>query len=201
MTLRRKIGWLALVFDLLIINGLVIYLLWPKTISAPLPVATNTDNSFNDCKNYVDEQIALIVLPTVAPTAKAQSLVTPKSAKNTTYITIPSAISTDNEWETVIGSDFYLSKNDHPGLVGVYMEGSIKLANSNGTGYVRLFDVTHGITPAGGELTTTSSTLTFMATGKIYLWEGYNHYQVQLKSTSSDTVTFSGGRLKIITEQ
>lgn len=141
-----------------------------------------------------------LVVATIIPTAqpkKTPVLVT----KNTTYISLPSGVSTSDEWETIVGSDFYLSKNDHPGLVGVYLEGSIKLTNSNGVGYVRLYDVTHGIVPSGGELSTSSSTLTFTSTGKIYLWEGYNRYQIQLRSTSSDTMVFADGRLKIITQQ
>ena len=196
--------WFGVALALLVIINLVILDYWifqPKPVVNATPFPTKEIDCLSVCQKYVDDRLASwSPVPVVTVTPQPQTQVAKEKARSTTYISIPSGSTTKTEWEAISGSDFFLSKNDHPGLVGVYLEGSIKLTNSNGVGLVRLYDVTHGIVPAGGELSTSSSTAIFTATGKIYLWEGYNHYQVQLKSTSADTMVFSDGRVKIITE-
>ena len=93
-----------------------------------------------------------------------------------------------------------MSKGDYPGLTEVYFEANMKLVNGNGKGYLRLFDATHSVAVDGSTIETQSQTSVAVGSGKINLWDGYNHYQVQAKSLTADTTVFESGRLKIITK-
>lgn len=126
---------------------------------------------------------------------------TKTKVKNTSFVPIPgSGNILSTEWTDISGTDFYLSKADYQGLTGVYFEANFKLLNGNGNAYLRLFDKTHSIAPAGGEISTNMQSSTFVTSSQVYLWEGNNHYVVQAKSSTSDTTVFESGRLKIITE-
>ena len=142
---------------------------------------------------------AVTATPTAAASLPVQSV--KQKIKNTTFVPIPGSGNTLNtSWTEITGTDFYLSKADYPGLTGVYFEANFKLLNGNGTANLRLFDKTHSIAPAGGEISTSSQSSVFATSNQVYLWEGNNHYAIQARSSTSDTTVFESGRLKVITE-
>ena len=137
----------------------------------------------------------------VSPTPTPRSISTKKS-RRTYYVPIPGSGSTlVTDWTSLSGTDFYLSKNDFPGLLEVYFEANIKLMNGNGKAFFRIYDTTHFIGVGGSQIETTSQTSVFVSSGKVFLWEGYNHYIVQAKTLTADTAVYESGKLKIITEE
>jgi len=169
-------------------------------------LVSDKDGCGDECKNYIDEKFDKLNENTAdaIPTAMVQrtpTTVTLPKVKNVSYLPIPGSGSTlANDWTSINGTDFYLSKNDYPGLTGVYLEVNMKLTNGNGMAFVRLYDATHGIGVVGSELKTSNQTSTFVTSGNLSLWEGYNHYQIQVKSLTADTAVYESGRLKIFTE-
>ena len=216
--MRDKLPKVLLIVNLLILDTSVGFLVYKMSFP---PSGLPTDNftlspqtadisqgaCSDKCLEYIDEKVAAqpSVQPSVTPTTTTVSNVAtpaPKAkVKSVSYVPVPGAGSTlQTGWTSLPGTDFYLSKSDFPGLTEVYFEANVKLLNGNGAAYVRIFDVTHGIAVSGSELQTSSQTSTFISSGKISLWEGFNHYQIQAKSLTADTTVYESGRLKILTE-
>ena len=141
--------------------------------------------------------------PTTASNqSKSKSMTVLKTKiRKVDYVTIPgSGQSTSFAWSNVTGTDFYFDKSDYPGLVEVYFEATVSLFNGNGTAYIRLYDVTHGIGVQGSDIQTASQTPAINESGKLTFWAGKNLYRIQAKTLTSDTAIYSNGRLRIVTE-
>lgn len=218
----KKVAIMFLIINLILLDGLVVYyLLTSKGVfslqkedvaedrlvvdSGVLPEQSN--NCETSCQAYIDEKVSQILIkaaPTLAPvkinTSQNPIPVRPK-VKSVSYLPIPGSGNTSNTiWTSLAGTDFYMSKNDYPGLTGVYFEANLKLTNGNGNAYFRVYDVTHSIGVAGSEISSNSQTSAFVTSGAIYQWEGNNHYVIQARSLTADTAVFESGRLKIISE-
>ncbi|OGM20416.1 hypothetical protein A2714_01725 [Candidatus Woesebacteria bacterium RIFCSPHIGHO2_01_FULL_38_9] len=214
----KKLLNIFLALNLLVLDisfGFLFYTLFIKTrvgigseISPkenPIFEASSESTCGEDCKTYIDERIAQglqaapIPTPTAGTIAQTQS---PKKIRKVNYVPIPGSGSTkETVWTSIPSTDFYMTKGDYQGLVGVYFEGNIKLVNGNGVAYVRLYDATHSVAVPGSELSTSSQQSSFVTTGPVTLWEGYNNYKIQARSLTADTTVFESGRLKIITEE
>lgn len=217
----KKFLWGLLVFNLLVINMIVVYGLLrdfgyvggAKVVgnnndkSAYTEPATFVDECGEECKRYIDTKISELSLAastsgTITPTTvPSQSSASVQKTRSTSYVPIPGNGSTlNNDWTNIAGTDFYLNVIDYPGLTGVYLEVNMKLMNANGKAYVRLYDVTNGRGVDGSEVSTSSQTSVAVGSGKINLWAGTNLYRIQAKSLTADTTIYESGRLKIITE-
>jgi hypothetical protein len=160
----------------------------------------------DDCKSYIDQKVvediakaAANVTPT--PSTAPVKAIVPVTKKSVSYLPISgSGDTTNTDWVDIAGTDFYMSKSDYPGLIGFYFEANISLLNGNGAAYFRIYDATHSVAVVGSEISTSSQVVSFVSSGQVYFWEGYNHYVVQGKSLTADTAKFESGRLKIITE-
>lgn len=159
-----------------------------------------------DCKKYIEEKIAdiLQVSPSGTPkiTLPAQTK-TLNKVRSVSYVPIPGSGSTNNssDWVNLPSTEFYLDKNDFPGLVETDFEANISLINGNGLAMVRLWDVSHSIAVVGSEVQTSSQTPKLVVSGNLNLWSGKNLYRVQVKSLTADTTIFGSGRLKIVMEK
>ncbi|HEX6976786.1 MAG TPA: hypothetical protein VF185_00300 [Patescibacteria group bacterium] len=135
--------------------------------------------------------------PTPIPTA------TPRPTQSTPKITyIPIGVSGSTQatgWTDVASSDFYLNfANDYGSLAAASWDAVLRVGNSNGTAYARLFDVTHGIGVDGSEINlTNTATATDVESGYLRFWAGKNLYRVQIKSLNSSTTYFDFGRIKV----
>ena len=217
----QKVFKIILVVNLIAIDVIAVYLYFNSGRFIPVQ-SENADNSRiigrgvypqvqdgcgPDCQKYIDDKISKLnvkITPSAIPvkpqeTTKAQP--TRAKVRSVSYFPLPGNGNTTNtDWTTLIGTDFYITKNDYPGIIGVYFEANIKLVNGNGNAYFRLFDVTHGVGITASEINTMSQSSTFVSSNVISLWEGNNHYVVQAKSLTADTAVFESGRLKIFTE-
>jgi hypothetical protein len=155
----------------------------------------------------VDEvKIAKMISDAVATLSAAPKTVVTKTTTQTTgnrtsYIPMGSvATTTSTDWVDVADSDVYIDlKNDFGTAAYVTFETSLKVANGNGQAFVRLKDVTHGISVDGSELSSTdNANYIRVSSGKLNLWQGRNLYRVQIKSLNSFEVTQSNGKIKVV---
>ncbi len=217
----NKILKIILVLDLVAVNGMTGYLLWrsitPELRSTPLNLrgeteVINKDDCGEECKDEIKNQLAslqvktqrgetIVVLPSATPTSKPVVKTTVKKVRREEILAIPgsgSVLATD--WTDISGTFFYFDIRDWPGLVEIFFEANMKLFNSNGYGYVRLFDVTHGIAVTGSENNTNSQADIWTKSQKVYFWAGKNLIKVQAKSLTSDTTVYNLGRLRRVME-
>lgn len=208
-----------LIFNLLILDSAVGYYFYRQFISGDKNISDINNNQtdiIDDieqgdlectdvCKNEIEKQIenALALSDKYQPTTTTS--VIPSQAKTkakfTSYIPIPGSGSTlSTNWIDMAGTDFYFTKSDYPGYIESYLEVNMKLINSNGTGYIRLYDVTNARAVDGSEVTTSSSVSIFVGSKNLSIWEGYNHYRIQAKSLTADTTVFESGRIKVISQ-
>lgn len=212
--------WVLIIINLAVLNFGVFYLFYRNIGTNFLgdkeaglensPVVQVKESCNDDCRKSTDLKIeeiqatlnAMQIVTTITPALKVVNRDSvPRKVTAINYVPIPGSGSTLNtSWTSIPGTDFYLSKADYSGLAGVYFEVNMKLINGNGSAFVRLFDASHGVGIPGSELSTSSQISTFITSKSVSLTEGYNHYQVQIRSLTADTTVYESGRLKIITE-
>lgn len=197
---------IILVLNILVID-IVLFLLWRKNNSTPL--VTNNECPVK-CNELIDQKTAnlqtlidvnLPPTPTETPTPKVSTVVPISKSKTTQYIPIPGSGTTlENNWVDLTGTEFYISTDDYPNLVGAYFEANMKLVNGNGLAYVRLFDVTAGVEVWGSEISTNRQDFSSISSNKLTIRNGTHLYRVQAKSLTADTTVFNSGRIKVILE-
>lgn len=172
---------------------------------------TYVDQCGAECKKYVDSMLIAkntsveptmktTVVPTVTP--KSVSTSVPTKVRRVSYVTIPGGGggTTETNWIDVPGSEFYFDTKDYSGLVEIYLESTMQLINGSGMAYVRLYDATHGIGVQGSDIQTNSNSSTIVVSGKLNPWAGRNLMRIQVRSLTTETAQFIGGRLRIVTE-
>ena len=213
LNMLSKLLKILLVLDLVAVNGLTGYLLWrnitPELRSSPLNLRGETvvkteyvDQCGEECQKYISDRmtelqnnkVVATVKPTVKPAVKTK-------VRKEQVLTIPGEGSVSAmDWTDITATNFYFDTKDYPGLIEVYFEAKMKLLNGNGYGYTRLYDVTNGIAVNGSENNTNSQTEVWTKSQKVYFWAGKNLVRVQAKSLTADTVVYTQGRLRIVTE-
>lgn len=178
-----------------------------KSLNQSIPQAQSiinteyVDKCGIECQRYISDKVTEMQSNKVDPTPVTKTIyqTIPKTkTKSIVYVPISgSGSTTNNDWTSISGTDFYLDKVDYKGLQEISFEGNLKLFNGNGIAYMRLFDVTHGIAVQGSDAQTSSQTFTPVNSGAINFWAGKNLYRVQLKTLTADTAVFDGGKLKI----
>lgn len=211
----NKLLKITLVFNLLALDVLVGYLLYNfqfkilnlKSISNDSISNVQTETEYVDrcgeeCQKYISDKVAEVQSGKVTPTPiRQKASVGQAKTRKETVLTIPGEGSVSiMDWTDITATNFYFDTKDYPGLVEVYFEAKMKLLNGNGYGYVRLFDVTNGIAINGSENNTNSQTEVWTKSQKVYFWAGKNLIRVQAKSLTADTVVYTQGRLRIVTE-
>jgi len=151
-----------------------------------------------DCEEEIEKRVseALSKVSTKTSTKVADS-----SSKGTTYIPLNGTFSTvSTSWTDVIESDVYIKAEDYGKSPYISFEASLKTSHANGKVYARLYDVTNNIAVDGSELISTSQTFSSVSSGNLPFWRGNNLYRVQVKSLDGQEVSFSSGRVKIVSK-
>ncbi|MEK7504102.1 MAG: hypothetical protein AAB550_01170 [Patescibacteria group bacterium] len=197
-------GRILVIINLVLLNLGLGWLFYKSQIPVVAPTSTNSieyvDQCGEECKKYIDSKI---IIPTPSTFIKTVYQTTPKTkTRSVVYIPIPgSGFTTNNTWSDLPGTDFYFNKSDYLGIIDVAFEANLRLFNGNGTAYVQIFDVTHGVGVQGSDISTSSQTSTAVISGSVSFWAGKNLYRIQAKSLTADTAMFDGGRLKVTLEQ
>lgn len=204
----KILGVIILVINILAIDGI---LFWEWNYKNTYS-ANKSDECLNDCQKIIKEKIDNLLIPTAirisptpvnspVPTVNTVTKVLTPKTKSIQYIPVSGSGSTlENKWTDLRGTEFYISTDDYPNLVGAYFEANMKLLNGNGTAYLRLFDMTAGVEVWGSEISTNSQDFTSVSSGKMTIRNGTHLYRVQAKSLTADTTVFNSGRIKIILE-
>lgn len=152
------------------------------------------------CQKEIQKQVGLAVASLSGKPQPTQINVTQTSVKpQDSYISISgSGSTTSTSWVGIPGTEFSVDfANDYKGAKFSW-EGFLRVANANGTAYVRIFDTTHDIAVDGSELSVTNQAdYTRVASGNLNFWNGRNVYQIQIKSLNSLNVDYSGGKIRV----
>lgn len=129
--------------------------------------------------------------------SKATTTYTPSSttpAFQTQDIYFGSASTTSTSW-TETGLETSLYSNHYPSTVKLYFEAGLSIIG--GEAWARLKNKTTGAVIATSEVSHNTSTVTWKYSSSFKMHSGNNIYVVELKSTSGETASLSGARLKI----
>lgn len=152
-----------------------------------------------DCRKLIAQEVQKAIA-SISGTPKTQIVYQTKEIHQTQFISLDTGgTATSTDWIDVAGTDvsFDLAK-DYTKNATVSWSASLKVADSNGQAFARLFDVTHGMAVDGSQISTTNNSDYQTATsGNLNLWSGKNTYRVQLKSLNSFVISYTGGRIKI----
>lgn len=212
--MKTVFSWLFWV-DVFVVNIVLGYLVYKQIYTKPVSVSKSlvVDECGASCRAYIDMKMPPIVatsspivavVPTKVVPDPTNTPVTPTIAKirRVSYVTIPGTggSSLEQSWIDVSGTDFYFDTKDYPGIKEVIFESTMQLVNGSGMAYVRLFDATHGIGVQGSEVQTNSNSITIVQSGQVGFWSGKNLIRVQIKSLTTESAVFNGGRLRIVAE-
>lgn len=170
-----------------------------KNVSTTIEQKTGCDS---ECQKIITEEVGRAV---ATISANTKSIIINQASGNiskpqVSYIPLDGNFSTTStDWTDAKGIEvsFDLAK-DYSAGAKVAWEASLRVANSNGTAYARLFDVTHGIAVDGSEISVTdSSDYQRVSSGDLKLWAGRNVYRVQIKSLNSFNVDYTAGKIRI----
>lgn len=169
-----------------------------------------TERNFTDCGPDCQDKISKIVASSVATLSgipekevvaeKETKVAETNKTKQVVYIPLGGSFSTNSiGWVDAKNTEVWLDFNgDYGQKANATWEASLKVDNSNGQAFARLYDVTHAIGVVGSEISTTNNASFNLATsGNLSLWRGRNLYRVQIKSLNSFTVFYDSGRIKI----
>lgn len=152
------------------------------------------------CGEKCIEEIKKAIVLLSSPIPKTNYLSPSSIKKQISYIPLGGSFSTTKtDWTDIKTTDVTVDfGNDYDPGAKISWEGTLKVANSNGTAYARIADTTHGTAVDGSEISlTNNSASTLVASGLINPWSGRNTYRVQVKSLNSSEVTFDNGRIKV----
>lgn len=171
----------------------------------PIPTTASQSAQVNldcsNCKSLIKDEIAKAI-PSIPPKVITQTVVSKpaeSSSNKITYISIGSSGSVNNmSWADLPGTDFYFDLSDYSGAKSVRWEASLQSYNSTDPVYARLYDVTNNRGVDGSDLSTTSSSYTYIRSSDLTIWRGNNLYRIQARGSSGNTVNLSSPRLKVI---
>jgi len=118
------------------------------------------------------------------------------AAAKESFMNLPSGSSSGFDWTKVDGTDFWFDQSLYGNVSAVTYSGWVE----NGTGSVRLFDVTNGRAVDGSEVSVVANTRASFYSGNLAIWRGQNQYYLQVKNLLGNTVRITGARLKIVTQ-
>ncbi len=211
--MKTVFSWLFWV-DVFVVNIVLGYLVYKQIYTKPVSVSKSSvvDECGASCRAYIDMKMSpavtssptIAVLPTkISPAPTSTPVVaTVAKVRRVSYITVPGSggSSLQQSWMDVAGTDFYFDTKDYPGIKEVVFESTMQLVNGSGMAYARLFDATHGIGVQGSEVQTNSNSSTIVQSGQVGFWSGKNLIRVQVKSLTTESAVFNGGRLRIVAE-
>ncbi|MEK7521613.1 MAG: hypothetical protein AAB599_02305 [Patescibacteria group bacterium] len=162
-----------------------------------IPGVNILDRCGQECQEEIDKKVAE-ALATVSAKQSGSTVGGGSGTTKTTYVPIGSTFSTRSlDWTDVPGQ-VEVDTDAYGSSPAFYWDGSVKIGNSNGEVFVRLFDVTNGIAVSLSELSANSANYTNVSSQPLPLWAGKNTYKVQIKSTSGEEATIASDRVKII---
>lgn len=166
------------------------------TINTPSPSPKVVTSSPLDSKVAALETVVNDLRVKVSNLEKSSSTQT-TSTKSTVYIPLGSGGYWGNsDWYSLNEYEISLDPANYPGYSGMQLEVIFRLAESSGTGYVRLYNITDNFAQSG-ELSITSTTFGLQTTASFKLSSGAKTYRLQIKSSQGKDLYIQSGRIKV----
>ncbi|MFC1627398.1 hypothetical protein ACFL18_02500 [Patescibacteria group bacterium] len=183
------------------------------TISSPAPIATSESSTLEETQPATNSTLTVLekansslqtsvsnllnrieVLEenTTTPGIGGPTTITPAFQPQTFYL--GSTTNNHHEWIDV-GLEVTINTANYPSNISAVFEAGIALPG--GEGWARLRNKTNGAVLSITEVFHNNDTTTWKSSPSFKLHSGNNTYVVQLKSTSHETLTLSGARIKI----
>lgn len=137
------------------------------------------DASVNDLKS----RVVVLESKQNATTAQTSTTTTSTSVSQApVYIPLAaSGSSSTGDWANISGTVVTIDTADYPGYTSMQFEANIQIFQQ-GTAYARMGNKTDGTSVLSSEISTTSTSYTYVTSGKFTLPSGKKDYQLQLKS-------------------
>lgn len=104
---------------------------------------------------------------------------------------------TDQSWNTLGEYQVSINPDDYSGYSGMQLEVNFRLAVPGGTGSVRLYNVTDGVSVSLSEVDTTSTSYSLYTSGSFKLNSGTKTYTIQVQNTIGQNLYVQSARIKV----
>lgn len=176
-----------------------------KTLEEGITTLTKEVNGLKTTNSSLDAKVKALedVDTNMAARVSALEKATPapaaasSSSKSTVYIPLGGGGSWGNQdWYTLTDYQINLDPVNFPGYTGMVLEVTFRLAESAGTGYVRLYNTTDS-SVISSEITTTTTTFGLSASSSFKLPSGNKNYALQIKSSGGKNLFIQTARIKV----
>lgn len=127
---------------------------------------------------------------------KAVPVVKTSGKQKETFVNLLGGSVVASDWTKLAGTEFWLDQSLYGNVVSVSWQGWI----DNGSGMVRLYDVTNSRAVDGSEVKVAGDGRTSFYSSAMAIWRGQNQYYIQVKSLQAGVVVVSSPRLKIVSK-
>lgn len=166
-----------------------------KTLSSQGPSASSLDSrlitvesSVTDLKARVSSLEKTSPSPAAAATGTKYPLYIPMGADGGPWI--------DKTWTTLTEYQVAINPDDYPGYSGMQLEVNSRLSEPGGTGSVRLYNVTDGVS-VSSQADTTSTAFGLHSTSSFKLSSGTRTYTIQVQSSVEKNFFVQSARIKV----
>lgn len=159
----------------------------PQSRSSPAPQLSTVESAVTELK----ARVSTLEKATPAPAAAV-------SAQASVYIPLGSGGGPwgDKDWYTTAEYEVSLDPANYPGYKGMVLEATLRLAETVGTGSVRLYNVTDS-SAISGQLDTTSTSFSLKTSASFTLPSGAKTYKLQVKSSQNTNLYIQSARIKV----
>lgn len=163
-----------------------------KPSSSPAAASTSLDTRLANAESTVTELKARVsTLEKVTPAPVATS------GKSTVYIPLGSGGSwSDVDWHSLSEYEISLNPDNYPGYTGMILEVAFRLAESAGTGSIRLYNITDA-SATSSELSITGTSFSLQSSSSFNIPSGTKTYRLQVKSTQRKDLFIQTARIKV----
>lgn len=127
---------------------------------------------------------------------KVSPALTGSSQQATVFIPLGSGGSWgDKAWYSTPEYEISLNPSNYPGYTGINLEAAFRLNAKNGTGSVRLYNMTDGV--GYSQVDTTSDAFSLQSSSSFKLPTGTKTYRLQVKSSEGATLFIQSARLRV----
>ena len=164
-----------------------------QEVNTPAPSSNNTDSRLKQAEGAITELKAR-----VSSLEKATPVPVQSSKSSTIYIPLGSGGGpwANGDWYSLNEYEISLDPGNYPGYTGMILEVTFRLAESAGTGSVRLYN-TSDSSVTSSQLDATSSSFSVQSSSSFKLASGAKTYKLQIKSSQGKDLFIQSARIKV----
>lgn len=176
---------------LLIMLGLVLLIGGSLKTEGRVLSETDSDPSLDERVGALEKRVGNLERKSAKTTTSSTGI------KSVSYLRLLDGAAAGSEWSVISGSEFWLDLTLYGTSVTVTWEGWLRVQDSNGVAYARLYDTTNNRAVDFSEVNIDSREKASFFSKNLTIWRGQNQYRVEVKSSTGYTVNISEARLKI----